>query len=277
MWSRSHGRPATSKRTAFTLIELLVVIAIIAILAAILFPVFAQAREKARATSCLSNEKQTTTAMLMYAQDYDEMIAPCWNMPNSGAWLNYGGGFRTWVAMVQPYVKSLSLFHCPSAANGPAIWSGGYFWIANVQLWPDYGLNYGYLSPTVGGDWYKRDGITMAGVANPADTVLFVDSGEGYTSTGGRISFVVDCPDGATAPNTLQWGGWGNDGALGPHGNAKARHSEGMNTSLIDGHSKFFKEAGLAVGTNWNPNIGQGSVKITDYSKYLWDADGNGN
>src|SRR5438067_5136613 len=94
---------------AFTLIELLVVIAIIAILAAILFPVFAQAREKARAISCLSNHKQLTTAMLMYSQDYDELIAPSWNMPQTAAgdcskWFDYANGWRSWVSMVQPYV-----------------------------------------------------------------------------------------------------------------------------------------------------------------------------
>src|SRR5712675_538712 len=74
-WMRSHARfceDQTMRRTGFTLIELLVVIAIIAILAAILFPVFAQAREKARAISCLSNSKQVSLGVLMYVQDYDE-------------------------------------------------------------------------------------------------------------------------------------------------------------------------------------------------------------
>src|SRR5258706_7320512 len=91
-------------RRAFTLIELLVVIAIIAILAAILFPVFAQAREKARATSCLSNLKQSGLAYAMYTQDYDE-TTPLQksNDPNGGYWYN----------LIQPYVKNWGLMLCP--------------------------------------------------------------------------------------------------------------------------------------------------------------------
>ena len=91
-------------RSAFTLIELLVVIAIIAILAAILFPVFAQAREKARAISCLSNEKQIGTAMLMYGQDYDEIVVPYKCVKSSGP---LDGQLRSvWVNNLQPYIKN---------------------------------------------------------------------------------------------------------------------------------------------------------------------------
>src|SRR5437588_4379746 len=97
------------RREGFTLIELLVVIAIIAILAAILFPVFAQAREKARTASCLSNNKQILTAIKMYCQDYDEL--QMWE------WYTYRpdlGGYQTWMETVSPYIKNTKSSTCHS-------------------------------------------------------------------------------------------------------------------------------------------------------------------
>ena len=91
------------RRSGFTLIELLVVIAIIAILAAILFPVFAQARDKARAATCLSNMKQIGTGMLMYLQDYDEIYPTI----HSGAYF----------VLIQPYVKNREVWKCPSGSG----------------------------------------------------------------------------------------------------------------------------------------------------------------
>src|SRR2546423_11341691 len=114
----------SSKRTpGFTLIELLVVIAIIAILAAILFPVFAQARKSARSTSWLSNVKQVGLAVLMYSQDYDERFPiPLYDMPQNdptygkqdqpwGVWIAYHIG---WNHTVLPYIKNVQIFQCPS-------------------------------------------------------------------------------------------------------------------------------------------------------------------
>src|ERR1700728_718732 len=97
------------KCKAFTLIELLVVIAIIALLAAILFPVFAQAREKARATACLSNLKQMGLGLIMYTQDYDEEMPPAWigfNATNPAASVGFPGTAR-WMDVEQPYVKNI--------------------------------------------------------------------------------------------------------------------------------------------------------------------------
>jgi prepilin-type N-terminal cleavage/methylation domain-containing protein len=107
------------RRYGFTLIELLVVIAIIAVLAAILFPVFAQAREKARQTTCLSNLKQQGSAVMMYSQDYDE-TAPLffadhrpYEKSNPPTW----GGVYYWYLLIMPYAKNIAIFRCPSA-NG---------------------------------------------------------------------------------------------------------------------------------------------------------------
>ena len=118
------------KKNAFTLIELLVVIAIIAILAAILFPVFAQAREKARQTQCLSNAKQLGTALVMYTTDWDECY-PCFYPAEhfdgsyDGYAPNYAGTValdviknRSFPGQLNPYVKNWSMFICPSDSNG---------------------------------------------------------------------------------------------------------------------------------------------------------------
>src|SRR5579863_9827517 len=111
---------------AFTLIELLVVIAIIAILAAILFPVFAKAREQARKISCLSNVKQMELSLLMYVQDYDEgypvtPFPPDNPIPTTGpmwAWFVWEG----WPLLTNPYVKNGQIFHCPSAESPYWFW-----------------------------------------------------------------------------------------------------------------------------------------------------------
>ncbi len=140
----------------FTLIELLVVIAIIAILAAILFPVFARAREKARQTSCLSNVKQLTMAMLMYTQDYDGCYPVIWD---SGSGYPVGavdGSPNMWdasalVALFTPYVKNTQLFFCPTADKNPA---------AHAKIGPDgkavtnYQLNSYIVFPAY---WYAMN------------------------------------------------------------------------------------------------------------------------
>ncbi len=103
----------THKPRAFTLIELLVVIAIIAILAAILFPVFAQARESARQTSCLSNMKQIGVGLMMYEQDYDEQYPP--------SQIGTGTAIVSWPTLMFPYIKNEQVFVCPSATSAALI------------------------------------------------------------------------------------------------------------------------------------------------------------
>jgi prepilin-type N-terminal cleavage/methylation domain-containing protein/prepilin-type processing-associated H-X9-DG protein len=112
-------RPGSVKRNGFTLIELLVVIAIIAILAAILFPVFARARENARRASCQSNLKQIGLGIMQYTQDYDEKLP--------GRLIGYDTdtvNYKTWREVVQPYVKSTQIFACPSNTRNSVLQNG---------------------------------------------------------------------------------------------------------------------------------------------------------
>lgn len=115
----------------FTLIELLVVIAIIAILAAILFPVFAKAREKARQTNCTANMKSIMSSIMMYAQDYDEEAMPY-------IWSPAQPGFRTWMELVQPYVKNSQVFLDSSGVSSPQVYSPttGATLVASHYTWP---------------------------------------------------------------------------------------------------------------------------------------------
>jgi prepilin-type N-terminal cleavage/methylation domain-containing protein/prepilin-type processing-associated H-X9-DG protein len=143
------------RRRGFTLIELLVVIAIIAILAAILFPVFAKAREKARQTSCLSNTKQLLLADQMYAQDYDEILARYADR-YCGA-----GGRHMWNQVWEPYIKNTQIFRCPSnpaQALGIAV------------NYPDIHTCAG----PAGGPYYT--GRALAEIHFPAEAMSLVDS-----------------------------------------------------------------------------------------------------
>ncbi len=142
------------RRIGFTLIELLVVIAIIAILAAILFPVFARAREKARQTNCLSNVKQIMLGVLQYAQDYDE------RMPSRG---NIYVGDPAWGEAIYPYVKNIGVFNCPSSF-GQGIQNVGD--LHNDQTY-DYGWNY-HTDNT-------RSGCKLALIAYPAEALVIID------------------------------------------------------------------------------------------------------
>jgi len=276
-------------RKAFTLIELLVVIAIIAILAAILFPVFAQAKEAAKKTVGLSNIKQQNLGAIMYSGDFDDMF-----VRNQSA-ANDGHGNMYWTRAIQPYVKSWPMFRDPDDQSNPyGIWTPGspYYWDANWQNWGmGYGMNVEYLN-NAGGDCATFDPvlgfglpISQTSVQNPAATVFSADKKNvGSDATGWFTDTYVMSPGGVEASDACTWsnGGWGvgsygdtinfAGAAATGTGNLSIRHAGGSNVTWVDGHGKFFFPGALAAGTNWVKGIANTSILILDRSKYVWDT-----
>ena len=218
------------KRNGFTLIELLVVIAIIAILAAILFPVFAAAREKARQASCASNEKQLGLAIIQYVQDYDEMYpsfnctAAAFGSTNCTAATNSG---YSWQSDVWPYVKSTGVFACPSNITT-------HQWTQTFGSIPDdYDLNgsaifQGYT--TIGGVGYF--GATQSKIAGPDQTILMAECDDGAWNEGLRLDQAITTGGVATPPVCASQprGFWLYGG-----------HTGGANFLFCDGHVKKLK------------------------------------
>jgi prepilin-type N-terminal cleavage/methylation domain-containing protein/prepilin-type processing-associated H-X9-DG protein len=140
------------KSKGFTLIELLVVIAIIGILSAILFPVFARARENARRSSCMSNMKQIGLGVMMYTQDYDEHVPACYAN-------NSDDSFHTFADYIEPYTKNSQIYRCPSDSSTHK---------------SSYGYNYFYLAPHG-----LSEAVSIAAMQKPSETVMLVDSDYG--------------------------------------------------------------------------------------------------
>jgi prepilin-type N-terminal cleavage/methylation domain-containing protein/prepilin-type processing-associated H-X9-DG protein len=259
---------------AFTLIELLVVIAIIAILAAILFPVFAQAREMARKTSCLSNQKQMSTGILMYMQDYDEVVIPANTNGYSIGCLGCGSPDQVWPQLIQPYVKNWQVLRCPSDPHANdrelSVTSSGapeppndpdhfYHWGARA----DVGLNYVFLSPWVYDSsraFWGSQPVAMAQINAPASTLLFVDTiwdrDASGTPTGGG-NWVVESPcvyDTAgtkiTPTGFAGYGGWVPSATTSwlQFGGAWPRHNKMLNVAYTDGHVKNLSVSALGAG-----------------------------
>ena len=182
-------------RRGFTLIELLVVIAIIAILAAILFPVFARARENARRASCSSNLKQIGLGLLQYSQDYDECLVHSWYGPNGYQPSDPGVGKYKWMDAIQPYVKSTQLFTCPSASaalnNGATgqyvpynqLGTTGNPAAPNDKYYGSYAINSAYYNGALGQDANgpgELMGSKMARIQAVATTIWAADGNGAY-------------------------------------------------------------------------------------------------
>ncbi len=224
------------RRQAFTLIELLVVIAIIAILAAILFPVFAKAREKARQSSCASNLKQLAIASLQYVQDYDEKTYGHIQGTRAD---NYppAAGYIYWQRQIYPYINSRQVFDCPS---GPNQFSGS---TANDSTL-GYGLNY-WMTYYYYYAWGK-----MAQITAPAETIWHTD-----------CDYYVVYP-------TFYLYTYPSNVTYGTNGNARLqlRHNDGVNASFLDGHVKWFNRQTIE-GDIGGMTVISGN---TTPSKYWW-------
>ncbi len=210
------------RRQGFTLIELLVVIAIIAILAAILFPVFAKAREKARTASCQSNLKQLALGFHMYAQDYDEVLPHSyWPVPAVIPGRVWGDSFMNNVELVYPYIKNKQVYVCPSAP--PA------FYVDYVINWNIWRIN--------------GPGYPLATIPAVSRTILLVDNSvnDGY---GRWCSYPPQVSHGAVATNCdnspgIDWAADSNSVAI------AGRHNGGCNVAYVDGHVKW------STGRDW--------------------------
>lgn len=262
------------KRSAFTLIELLVVIAIIAILAAILFPVFAKAREKARQTSCLSNEKQLGLGLLQYVQDNNEKY------PFSGVWAADGHSYASndggigWGSRIYPYVKSTGVYKCPDDPTAPANNLNG-----NGEV--DYPVSYAF-NPNVGiarvTDFRSPSNTVVltevqGGVTdllNPADDPKGLNGWQGpqhywaspqgnggdCNNCGGWLDWTKTASGGAL--KYVSGGTSGKPGTMGqpprpavpPQYIGAPVHTDGSNFALADGHAKYLRGSQVSPGGN---------------------------
>lgn len=218
------------RRSGFTLIELLVVIAIIAILAAILFPVFARAREQARKTSCLSNLKQLGLGFMMYAQDYDEKLPgiPLGSCPTCWPWAAWPGTYD-WTGVftvgITPYTKNKQIYQCPSATEVDR-WSGrnGLSYCYNEYM---YNSNNGWTKlASLGGAPMGVASVSMLSECFSSGIYMDWEGCSGEPTLPGGIC------DGLNRIRYHTWNPW-------------MPNHEGTNLTYADGHSKFIPKDGI--------------------------------
>jgi len=238
------------KRHGFTLIELLVVIAIIAILAAILFPVFAQAREKARSASCLSNLKQIGTAVAMYVQDYDETYPFCYLYTTANG---TAAPYWHWSHALLPYTRNAQIWVCPSAKYKQTPPNPGQdFSVPFITYLPNEVIIPRDKKPIQG---YPRPyrPVTLASVGTPADVIAIAEAADVANSSNHRPAhaFIPVEPYKDTGPirratlAEVLAGGTRLDYA------SLRRHSDGANYAFADGHAKWYRAEQTLDTNNW--------------------------
>lgn len=278
------------KRRAFTLIELLVVIAIIAILAAILFPVFAQAKLAAKGAASLSNSKQIGLGVLMYAGDADDnypLTITC-QMPDAAFVVGACGPFYTWTRSIFPYIKSANIFVDP-IVGGNNGWSGS----GSLSTWLAYNSQYAYNWTLLNGGWnhlvpnaqtgQSYGTVSSTSISRPADMVMLT-LGPRHDAPGYNAGFygpyitILNTNEGpycnysyATNPCSDLSSYWGTDNGWGgvqsyveggvTSGVAWRAPSARTEVAFVDGHSKSMSAGDLAVGTNWNATMTKSQVK----------------
>ena len=207
------------------MIELLVVIAIIAILAAILFPVFARAREKARQASCQSNLKQLALGVLMYAQDYDETL------PATPSW-GVSGSLYHWWDKVMPYVKNVQLYRCPSSRrSGLGVYAtpptGTVWWSVSIPTM-GYGWNM-FLTKYDGPGDSWREPMALGEIKRPVECLMMGDSsGTDYCWNPYKVAYAEKCGSECDPCVSSQVANPEN-----------TRHNGGSNLAFCDGHVKW--------------------------------------
>lgn len=287
-------------KRAFTLIELLVVIAIIAILAAILFPVFTQAKVQAKGAASISNMKQIGLAWIMYADSQDDTAA-CLATSTPGP-LNFNGlAYSPWGVGIQPFMKNNQVLQDPLTSPNPV--ENG---IPTNLLWsyrPQYGYAYTVWSPLTA---VTTDGSPqpskLTAAANPADTVAFTARKHRrtldwtFTGTiiwmaqavappycGGGASITANTNVNPQSMCAISYR-WGTDGSAGlpiqptdtegrRTGMVALRYVNKSTVLLADGHVKATDAGKLAAGTNWNWNSTSSQIQMVDLTKYQWDLD----
>jgi prepilin-type N-terminal cleavage/methylation domain-containing protein/prepilin-type processing-associated H-X9-DG protein len=272
--------------SAFTLIELLVVIAIIAILAAILFPVFAQAREKARQTACLSDTKQLALGFIQYSQDYDETLPPNARPDTTTLPPVRLSAFER----IIPYVKNADILHCPDDDTSATSPSGRYCIFKDqttgLSSAPTSFIYVSYYPVGVGssngGNWGVFQGgevaptvppVALSEITSAADTIWFTErrsrESEGGSSQGGNWDPTIDIGTATpTSGDCYDCNGTNNNGANDTNGNngVTRRHSGGSIYAFADGHSKWFKRGNNVNGDTTGANATVGGVRYY----YFW-------